>query len=283
MSYPVHAPFAIRKEGFLIESQVTCPNCGAEFSNGKPRCPYCGTLNPHGAELAYMQELEGLKDDTDMLDDNVQHALQSDFKRNAKRIVIVVVIVAAVIAISVIAANVMSGVDDQRELREFQARETFREQYFPELDRLYDSGDDDALSAFVWSLADDPGFEALFSWKHVGYLEVHDDWEALNSFVAESRNGKLPIDDYTWAVSVAARLAYPDFSDRYWSGGLSQDEEKRAEPYRAYGRQFLHDTLAMSEEEVSTFIDGVLDDRGDIDEAKLKAALKSRLEDLGTI
>ena len=33
---------------------MMCPNCGASFSEDEPRCPYCGTLNPGGAEIEYL-------------------------------------------------------------------------------------------------------------------------------------------------------------------------------------------------------------------------------------
>ena len=67
--------------------QVTCSNCGAGFSDLEARCPYCGTFNPNGAEIAYMQELENIKEVTDDLDDDVQGNLKASFQGNAKRII----------------------------------------------------------------------------------------------------------------------------------------------------------------------------------------------------
>lgn len=264
-------------------AQVTCPNCGAGFSDLEPRCPYCGALNPHGAEIAYMQELENLKEVTDDLDDNVKGNLKASFQNNAKRIVRLVVIIVVAIAAFVLINTFINKSDEQQKIRDFQARESFREQHFAEFDRLYESGDDAALSTYVWDLMDDPGFDALYSWKHVGYLETYNDWEALKASESEIQKGTFGIDDYTWSVSVALRLAYPYVNAGYQIGPLAEDEEARAAPYRAFALQFLKDTLKMNEGELSTFIAECTDEHGEIIDDKLKSALTQRLRALGTL
>lgn len=264
-------------------TQVTCPNCGAGFSDVEPRCPYCGALNPHGAEIAYMQELESLKEVTDDLDDNVQGNLKASFQNNAKRIVrLIVIIVVAIIAFVLINSFINKN-DEQQKVRDFQARESFREQYFPEFDRLYESGDDAALSEYVWSLMDEPGFDALYSWKHVGYLEAYNDWEALKASESEIQKGTFGIDDYMWSVSVALRLAYPNVNAGYQTSPLTEEEEARAAPYRAFALQFLKDTLKMDEGELAIFIDNCTDEHGEIMDDKLKSTLTQRLRVLGTL
>ena len=34
-----------------------CTNCGAEIDENDASCPYCGYLNPYGAERKYMKDL----------------------------------------------------------------------------------------------------------------------------------------------------------------------------------------------------------------------------------
>ena len=263
--------------------QMMCPNCGASFSEDEPRCPYCGTLNPGGAEIEYLQELEDLKEDTDRLDDAIQGGLVASFRNNTKRVIgIVTIIVVAIVAIFVTHA-ILDKNDEQQELQSYQAREAFREQHFAELDRLYDSGDDAALSSYAWSLMDDPGFDALFTWKHIGYLEAYDDWEALKSCEEDAATGALSIDDYTWATSVAMHLAYPEVNARYQIGVLTKAEEARAAPYRAFAKQFLQNTLQMDEGEIESFIGECTDEYGDIVDDKLKGILTQRLRDLGVL
>ena len=264
------------------EGQVTCANCGAAFSNDEPRCPYCSALNPEGAEAAYMDELENIRNDTDDLDDDVQHELEANLNRNAKRVVLVALIAVAAIIATFAIVNCTAKMEERQEIQEYQARESFREQYFAEFDRLYEAGDDDALSEYVWSLMDDPGFDGLFSWQHADYLRVHDDWEALKSIEPDLRQGSVGIDDRTWATSVAIRLAYPSVDGQSKADTLSAEEELRAAPYRAYAWQFLRDTLNMNQEEASYFVDKCTDERGNILEDELKRNLELRLNGLGS-
>ncbi|MBQ6391573.1 MAG: hypothetical protein IJH88_08155 [Eggerthellaceae bacterium] len=265
------------------DAQVTCPNCGAGFSDLEARCPYCGTFNPNGAEIAYMQELENIKEVTDDLDDDVQGNLKASFQGNAKRIIRLIAIIVAVILAFILVNTFINKNDEQQKVRGFQARESFREQYFPEFDRLYESGDDAALSEYVWSLMDDPGFDALYSWKHAGYLEAYNDWEALKVSESEMQKGAFRIDDYTWSVSVAIRLAYPNVNTGYQINQLTDEEEARAAPYRAYALQFLQNTLQMNEGEIKSFVDACTDEHGDIMDNELKSALTQRLGELGTL
>lgn len=259
-----------------------CPNCGADFPIEAPCCPYCEALNPYGAEKAYMGALADLRDETDNLDDDARANFKNDLKRNTKRTVVIAVIVVAALAALLFAFNCMGKHDERQALQEYQAREAFREQYFEEFDRLYEAGDDEALSDYVWSLMDDPGFDALFSWKHVGLLEAHDDWEGLRSAEELIKSGECGIDDYTWAVSTALRLAQFDANGGTVSATLPQDEEERAADYRAYAHRFLQNVLQMDDEEIAAFTDDAKDELGYVQEEKLQRNLEMRLQQLGT-
>ena len=263
--------------------QLVCPNCGASHAVDEARCPYCGALNPVGAEKAYMDELADIKSDTGQLAQDAQRTFTTDLKHNTKRIVILIAVVVAVIAALFVVTNSLERSEEQQAVQNYQARESFRERYFPELDRLYKEGDDDALSWYVWNLADDPGFDALYSWEHYGYLEVHDDWEALKVAENAFAQGEGDIDDYTWAVSVAMRLARLETSTWRPSSSLTEQEEARVADYRAFAWVFLANTLQMDNDEITTFAKSVLDSEGDVDTKMLKHELELRLRQLGTL
>ena len=262
---------------------VTCPNCGAEFSNAEAKCPYCGTLNPSGAESAFMHELEGIRDDTDALDDAVQRDLKADFGHSAKRVVLIVVAVIVIVASLATVFKVVNDGEEQRALHDYQVREAFRDRYFTTFDELYEKGDDAALSEYVWSLTDDPGFDAVFYWNHVGYLEAYNDWEALKSFEAEVQQGSPRMDDYAWAASVAIRLGYPEAIPSHHSYTMSKEEETRAASYRKYARVLLQSMLQMSEDETLSFIERNVDEKDGLLDDELKRNLKQRLSELGTV
>lgn len=262
--------------------RVVCSNCGAEFAIDEPRCPYCGALNPAGAEKEYMEKLSGIREDTDMLDDAAMDSFKADLKRNTRRTAIVIVVVIAVLASLFFIATCTSRQEDQRALQEFQAREAFRTQHFAELDRLYAAGDDDALSAYVWNQMDDPGFDALWSWEHIDFLEVHDDWEALQVASREFQAGDGSLDDYAWAVKAALHLTQLESGASSFNQ-LDEEEEQRAAAYRTNAWHFLEDTLQMDREEIAVFASRSEDADGFIEDSKLKQNLEPLLQQLGTL
>lgn len=263
--------------------RAVCFNCGADISADDAQCPYCGALNPSGAEKAYMDALDDINDETGELAVDAQDDLEANVRSNVKRTVAVILLVAAVLVSLFLAATCMDNKDERRAVTDYQAREAFRSQYFDEFDRLYDAGDDDALSTYVWALSDDPGFDALFSWEHIGLLKLHDNWEALRSASRAIDEGDFTIDDYTWSVSLALRMTRIAADGGTFSTALSPEDEERASGYRAYALQYLENVLQMSEKELVAFADEVKDDEGFIQRDALKKSLEARLGQLGVL
>ena len=48
--------------------EIECTNCGAVFDAGEPKCPYCGHINPMGAEAKFLRDLEDTRKDLDHLE-----------------------------------------------------------------------------------------------------------------------------------------------------------------------------------------------------------------------
>ena len=44
-----------------------CSSCGGELTEKDAKCPYCGSINPLGAEAEYMEKLEYLREYTESL------------------------------------------------------------------------------------------------------------------------------------------------------------------------------------------------------------------------
>ena len=263
------------------DGRIGCHNCGADFLAEEPRCPYCGALNPAGAEKAYMDTLEDIEDKTGDLIDDTQGSLRTSLRNNAARTIAIIVFVAAAIGTLFLVSNCMDQNYEHRAVQEYQAREAFRTTYFEEFDRLYEAGDDDALSTYVWSLMDDPGFDALITWKHARYLEAHDSWQTLRSIEDDIEAGTVGIDDYVWSVSLALRLAQLGSEKDDDSAALTPEEESRAAGYREYAREFLRNALHMNDEEVAAFADQAKDAEGYIQADTLKQNLELRLQQLG--
>ena len=42
---------------------IVCNSCGAQYGSDHSTCPYCGTMNYEGAEKAYFEKLEDIRED----------------------------------------------------------------------------------------------------------------------------------------------------------------------------------------------------------------------------
>ena len=262
--------------------QVTCSNCGATFAVEEPRCPYCGAMNEPGAEAEYMETLADIREDTDELAEEARRGFQANLRGGVKRALVITVAVVIAIAAIFFAVSTMEGNDEQRAIREYQAREVFREQHFPQMDALYDAGDADALSEYAYSLMDEPGFDAMYAWEHNGYLQTYNDYAALKLFAEESGEESVDAEDYTWAVSAALRLTLLDEIGGS-SSTLPDADEALVADYREFAWQYLEDTLQMDEGEVATFADAARDEDGFVQRDTLMRNVESRLRELGTI
>ena len=265
-----------------IAKQIVCPNCAAVFSADEACCPYCGDFNPTGAEKAYMEELDDIRRDTGELAQDAQEGFAANLQRNTKRTITIAILVIAALITLFALVNCMNSNEERRALQDYQAREAFRTQYFAEFDRLYEAGDDDALSDYAWNLTDDPGFDALFSWEHADFLAFHDGWATLRSAEADIAAGTCGIDDYTYLVELALRLVQLDESDRLFDA-LSPEEEERAAGYRTYAWQFLEETLQMDRDEITAFAKAAEDAQGFVETGKLRQELENRLRHIGTL
>ena len=81
--------------------EIECPNCGAVFDAGEPKCPYCGHINPMGAEAKFLRDLEKTRKELDNVDDEAKAAYSGEIKKSAKSTLKTVMIVAVIIAILV--------------------------------------------------------------------------------------------------------------------------------------------------------------------------------------
>ena len=144
-----------------------CPNCGAKLKDSDVTCPYCGTVQPSAAESEYMHKLEHLKQDVQNLEAFPTKEYTRELKHQgiftAKIIIIIVGIFFLLFAIGV---SVLYGSRyiEKKELREENA---FVKEYFPKLNELYASGDDEEVYTYINSLYDLDGSTALYRWKHM--------------------------------------------------------------------------------------------------------------------
>ena len=65
---------------------MICKNCGAQFQDSLPKCPYCETLHYAGARKEYMEKLEDMKDDLSELHEVVPELYNEQLRTQTKNI-----------------------------------------------------------------------------------------------------------------------------------------------------------------------------------------------------
>ena len=63
-----------------------CTSCGAQVDENEEKCPYCGAINPVGAEAAYMDRLHQLNTKMSEMDDDLEETYVRELKKNGTRV-----------------------------------------------------------------------------------------------------------------------------------------------------------------------------------------------------
>ena len=155
--------------------EIECPNCGAMFEAGEPKCPYCGHINPSGAEAKFLRDLEKTRKDLDNVDDEAREIYKGDLKRRAGSTVKIIAIVAVIIAVIVggffVLEKTVFGYNDKGDYAE---ELVWEHENFPEYDELYEAGKYEEL---MERIAEDGENHDVWNWEK--YDEFMDKAEEL--------------------------------------------------------------------------------------------------------
>lgn len=226
-----------------------CTNCGAEIAPTDARCPYCGMLNPYGAEKEYMEKLEGIRRETASLGDMAGDEVKSEVKKTSKKILVIAGIIIGLIAGLIIAAFLMERHQDRQWEREDREEIAFERQYFDELNELYDSGDDQAVMDFWMLHEEETGGSALYDWEHADYYVYYypfDEAIAVSRQImakgGPSDSGER--DDLGFGVYGALSLLY-DYENNEFINTLKGRDKERADAIAAEGEALLMEDLGL--------------------------------------
>lgn len=236
-----------------------CPNCGAKLKDSDVTCPYCGTVQPSAAESEYMHKLEHLKQDVQNLEAFPTKEYTRELKHQgiftAKIIIIIVGIFFLLFAIGV---SILYGSRyiEKKELREENA---FVKEYFPKLNELYASGDDEEVYTYINSLYDLDGSTALYRWKHMDYYNYYTlymDVKLLNDAIADGSYNEYDISGGFYSAMVLTR---EDFS-LYRKDNLTETELAKLDTFIQESETLLLEHFHLSSEEADQVYQNCLED-----------------------
>ena len=268
-----------------------CPNCGAEYDINEAKCPYCGHLNPAGAESAYMRKMDGIHSDLKEMGDDLEEAYASRLKKQTRRIAL---IIGGVLIVILILAGILLGSSlSYRHQEEVRDREelAFRKNYFEELNHIYETGDDEAVVEYMEFLYDKEGSSALWSWQHYDFYSVyqeHRDVEHAREILALAKSGEMDpkaVDDYIDMLTYYTLSAIQNETspiDNLDDLRLSKEERARAEIFREDEATYLREDLGLTDADIDRLIEESRDseDSKFIDPDKFKKAFRPYAEQL---
>ena len=240
---------------------MICENCGAEIDAHEKACPYCGHINPAGAEEAYMDRLEDLQEDLEDLRDHGRRSDREEMKRQGRRLFRIGLILALVIGLATAGLISLDRLW-MRSARDEKALMEFQKKYFGELDALYAAGDDDATLEYMISLLDsgEKGVEAVYDWKHYEYIEAL--WTYRDGVKAAE-----DILDKEWTDDMAADAMLDAFRLRdqaEHAGELPPEDRKKVRDLGEKGMSFLEEVIGMSREEAKELYERLKNEKGEV-------------------
>ena len=111
-----------------------CSSCGAEIDDNMPKCPYCDTLIPKGAEAAYMDRLYDIQEDMEELNEIPYETVKEEIKHQGKRVKKIFLITAVIVA--VLAVTLL--LNEKKYDRDHTADYIWEQKTFPIMSELYE-------------------------------------------------------------------------------------------------------------------------------------------------
>lgn len=144
--------------------EIECPNCGAVFEARDAKCPYCGHINPMGAEAKFLRDLEHTRKQLDKVDDEAKETYKGEMKRGTRSAVKTIIIVAIVIALLIVGYRIMENTMFYYGFKGDYAKElSWEHEAFEEYDELYEAGKYDEL---MERIAEDGEEHDVWNWEN---------------------------------------------------------------------------------------------------------------------
>lgn len=160
---------------------IVCPNCGKEYDEDLPKCPSCDSTNLKGAEKEYLKQLENVREDMEDLEEvsgeEIRREVKSQSRRIRKILLICLGTVAALAAVFYISRNGIC-----RDERDYKAEYLWQQENFPEMDRLYEAGDYEALYTFCAS-EENAGESGMYSWEHYPFVMAYSSCKSVEQYL----------------------------------------------------------------------------------------------------
>lgn len=226
---------------------MICNNCGAEIKEHDSKCPYCGSLNPLGAEAVYLEKLENIREDTEDLKEVPAEQYEQHLKYHGTFVLKTALMVIGICIAVCLLIFTVSSCTKMKEKGSIREEFDFQKEYFPLLDELYQSGDDAQVFAYLNELYKVDGSSALYHWEHHTYYVYYDLSLSVQNTKDAMENNTYSTYDVINGFYAAMSLAMEGIweSDYY---SLSEEEIAKITDFQQEAAIFLSDYFDLTDE-----------------------------------
>ena len=243
--------------------RIYCTNCGAWVGENEEKCPYCGMINPTGAEAAHMRRLNAIRDDMAGMEDDIEETYTRELKEKgslALKIGIGVLIISLLLCL---AAFIKLRLEERNTAREMDQEIAFERSFFPELDRIYAEGNDEATLEYIYQLYEREGSSALWSWPHYDYFRHYEDYRGmLHARAMLSGDEDLHEDELGWFVYRILKELENSKNDSLSYENLTAGERETILTWFQEEADFLTNDLKLTEDDITVIREKSLDKNG---------------------
>ena len=137
-----------------------CPNCGAACDEAQPRCPYCDTPLPRGAQREYMETLGGIRKELAGLQEAPATAVKTELRRQGQRLRRI----AAAALLVLLLLALLFFLQERRYARDNTADLVWQHENYPYMTELYEAGRYEELRDFYFAALEED--RPLWNWEY---------------------------------------------------------------------------------------------------------------------
>ena len=212
------------------DKTVKCSNCGATIDVHSPKCPYCGYINPEGAEEDYMKDLTQVRKDLDMVDEAAAKEYKKSLSGGIKTSVITFAVMIGLILLLMGAYILMGSIiedsfsTESRTPEEEMAELAAEKEFFPKLDSLYEAGDHEGLVKLARS--EEAQAVDLWNYKHYEFLTFYEKYiDVRDIYLPELDSGRLDKEHAARLTECVFEYYYRSYDSNMNLSGYRDDKD----------------------------------------------------------
>lgn len=197
---------------------MICKNCGANFNDDLPKCPYCGEFNYSGAEKEYFHRLHGMKEDLHSLEDQVPKMYTGELKEQTNHVKKIFLIVLGILLLLILLFFGIHRLLDSMIYGDPKTELLFAKEAFPVAEEYYETGDYEGLLQFYRTSMEENKNANFYNWDHYAFLICYENYQIFSACAVT-----LGTDDF--AEGDLQELLYCYISNRFYQKGYPMSEQ----------------------------------------------------------